>query len=341
MTGFRRYRLPDGVEVESDQGSTVTFRVTMPADDAGHIGRRCPSCEQLFRMHAGDYKALPDDQRMTCPYCGFSADHSEFITPQQLERARAAAGGWAKQLVADKIGTALDDMVRSINRSSSGGGMISFSASRSPSRPYLPSPLPMITEQAPIRERQCVRCRNRYAVFGQHVSCPVCGPLTPKVVAEDVLAAQAAILNALDQLPAEALDELRELGSVEQTASSTLGAVVSSLETYLKSTFTNRVPGADQLTAGRGNIFQRLDDAADLYRAHLGIDLAKELRADWERLRVLYGIRHLLTHNNGVVDARHLKRFPHFPTALGQRVTVSLADARDAIRCGQNLLDVT
>ena len=132
MTGFRRYRLPDGVEVESDQGSEVTFRVTMPADDAGHIGRQCPSCEQLFRMHAADYMALPDDQRITCPYCGFSADHSEFITPQQVERARAAAGEWAQQLVADKIGTALDDMVRSINRSSSDGGMISFSASRRP-----------------------------------------------------------------------------------------------------------------------------------------------------------------------------------------------------------------
>lgn len=87
MTRFHRYRLPDGVEVESDQGSTVTFRVTMPADDAGHIGRRCPSCEQLFRMHAGDYKGLPDDQRITCPYCGFSADHSEFITPQHGEAA--------------------------------------------------------------------------------------------------------------------------------------------------------------------------------------------------------------------------------------------------------------
>jgi hypothetical protein len=160
-------------------------------------------------------------------------------------------------------------------------------------------------------------------------------------VTEDAFAAQTAILNALDQLDPTALDHLRELGAVEQTASSTLATVVSALETYLKALFNNRVGGPDKFTAGKGNIFQRLDDVAKLFKAHLGIDLESALGVDWERLRVLYGIRHLQTHNNGVVDALHLKRFPTFPVRLGQRVTVSLADARDAIRCGQKVVDVT
>jgi uncharacterized Zn finger protein (UPF0148 family) len=339
--GSLRYRLPDGAEIESQQGSTVTFRVTMPADDAGHIGRKCPSCKQLFRMHAGDYAALPDDQRLTCPYCGFSDTHSEFMTPQQLERAKAAAAGWAQQMVADKIGRALDDMARSINRSSSSSGMFRMSASHSSSRPHMPSALPRINEPAPIRERQCARCRNRYAIFGQHIACPVCGALPPKNVAEDALAAQTAILNALGQLEPAALDHLRELGAVDQTASSALATVVSCLETYLRAIFNDRVTGADQLTVGRGNIFQRLDEVGVLFRKHLGIDLAAALGSDWERLRVLYGIRHLQTHTNGVVDALHLKRYPKSSAVLGQRVTVSLADARDAIRWGQRVLDVT
>jgi uncharacterized Zn finger protein (UPF0148 family) len=339
--GSRRYRLPDGAEIESQRGSAVTFRVTMPADDAGHIGRHCPSCKQLFRMHAGDYAALPDDQRLTCPYCGFTDTHSEFMTPQQLERATAAVAGWAQHMVADTIGSALDDMVRSINRSSSSSGLFRMSASHSSSRPDMPSALPRISEPAPIRERQCGRCRNRYAIFGQHIACPVCGALPPKSVAEDALAAQSAILDALGQLEPAALDHLRELGAVDQTASSTIATVVSCLETYLRATFNDRVTGADQLTAGRGNIFQRLDDVGAIFRKHLGIELAAALGSDWERLRVLYGIRHLQIHTNGVVDALHLKRFPKSSVALGQRVTVSLADARDAIRCGQRVLEVS
>jgi hypothetical protein len=244
-------------------------------------------------------------------------------------------------MVADEVGQALDDMVRNINRSYSSSGMFSISASRGPRRPLMPSPLPMINEPAPIRERQCLRCRNRYAIFGQHISCPVCGPLPPKVIAEDALAAQTAILNALAQLEPTALDQLREIGAVEQTASSTLGVVVSSLEAYLKGTFNDRVAGGDQMTVGRGNVFQRLDDVAELYRDHMGIDLAATLGADWERLRMLYGVRHLLTHNNGIVDDRHLKRFPDFPVAIGNRVTLFVAEARDAIRCAQQVLEAT
>jgi hypothetical protein len=90
--------------VESEHGSTVTFRVTVPSDDVGHIGRQCPSCHELFRMRADDYVDLPEDLSLTCPYCRFSADHGEFITAQQLERAQAAVGNWAQQMAADKIG---------------------------------------------------------------------------------------------------------------------------------------------------------------------------------------------------------------------------------------------
>ena len=338
VTAVYRYRLPDGVEVESEQGSTVTFRVSMPADDAGHIGRQCPACHQLFRMHAGDYAPLPDDLRLTCPYCRFNGPHSEFLTPQQIERARAAAASCAQQMAADTIGKALDDMVRRINRSSSGSGMFRMTASRRPSPPVVPSQLPRITEPAPIRERQCLTCVTRYAIFGQHVACPVCGPLPARVVAEDALAAQVAVIEALGQLPVDALDQLRELGSVEQTASSTLGAVVSALEAFLRQSFNERVPNADTVIAGRGNVFQRLDDTADLYRKHLAVDVAATLGGDWDRLRVLYGIRHLVTHNNGIVDDRHLKRFPTFPIPIGQRVTVSLMDARDAIRIAAQLV---
>jgi hypothetical protein len=62
-------------------------------------------------------------------------------------------------------------------------------------------------------------------------------------------------------------------------------------------------------------------------------------RGDWDRLLVLYGIRHLLTHANGIVDARHVARFSGRGFVLGERVTVSTADARDALRIAHRLLD--
>jgi hypothetical protein len=42
-------------------------------------------------------------------------------------------------------------------------------------------------------------------------------------------------------------------------------------------------------------------------------------------------IRHLLTHNNGVVDAKHVARYPTSGLVVGQRASVSVDDALDAI----------
>jgi hypothetical protein len=334
MTGRIRYRMPDGAEIISEQGGTVTMHISMPADDAGHFGRQCPSCARMFRMHVADYKALPDDIRLTCPYCCLEEDHSRFMTQQQLERMRAAAGAYAQQLVVKELDDIFGGMARSVN---AGRGTLRMSYS---GRSRAVSPLPAIAEEAPIRERTCAACGNRYAVFGEHVACPACGPLPPNVVAQDALDAQEALLAVFDHIPAEVLGKLREGGSVERTAASTLGAVVSILETYMKRTFLDRVPGGDNLIAGKGNIFQRLDDTAQLFRDHCATDLPGLLgTVSWNRLRLLYGIRHLLTHANGVVDARHLTRFPDHGVVVGQRVGLALADAREALKIARNLVN--
>jgi hypothetical protein len=326
--------MPDGAEIVSEQGSTVTMHITMPADDAGHFGRQCPSCKRMFRMHVEDYKALPDDLRLTCPYCCLQEDHSEFMTEQQMERALAAAGEYAQQLVAGTLDEIFGNMARSVNAR---GGAIRMSYSGG-SRTVSPGPLPAIVEEAPIRERTCAACGNRYAVFGEHVACPVCGPLPPKVVAQDALDAQETVLAVFDHIPAEVLGQLREAGSLERTAGGTLGSVVSVLETFLKQTFLDRVTGGHTLIAGKGNVFQRLDDAAQIFRDHCAIDLPALLgTASWERLRLLYGIRHLLTHANGVVDAKHVARFPSHGVAVGQRVSPSFADAREALQLARKL----
>ncbi len=60
--------------------------------------------------------------------------------------------------------------------------------------------------------------------------------------------------------------------------------------------------------------------------------------SEWDRLCLIYGIRHLATHTNGVVDQRHLSRFPIHGFVLGQRVHVALADAREAIQFARKLV---
>ena len=79
--------MPDGAEIVSESGSTVTMAVTLPSDAAGHLGWQCPSCKRIFRMSVEDYHAslMTFDSRARGSCCA-QDDHGEFMTKQQQDR---------------------------------------------------------------------------------------------------------------------------------------------------------------------------------------------------------------------------------------------------------------
>jgi hypothetical protein len=118
----------------------------------------------------------------------------------------------------------------------------------------------------------------------------------------------------------------------ERLAVDVLASVVSVFETFAREQFRIRVPDAGQLTRGRGNIFQRLDDAAQLFSEHAGVDLvALAGRERWQDLKLAFARRHLLTHCDGIVDERFLAQAPGSGLRLGQRLVIRRADAEAAL----------
>jgi hypothetical protein len=120
-----------------------------------------------------------------------------------MERATRATHDYASQL----IGQMLDAILGGVARRSRNNSFVKISYR---STPFYPEPLPGINEESLIRERICERCRLHYAVYGEHRFCPVCGPLPAMTVALDAIAADETRLDALANLPAEALRPLRE-----------------------------------------------------------------------------------------------------------------------------------
>lgn len=79
---------------------------------------------------------------------------------------------------------------------------------------------------------------------------------------------------------------------------------------------------------GKGSVFQRLDEAAELYRDHLGVDLPALVGPTrWNRLLRFAAIRHVLVHNAGIADAKFLTSYPDWPRPVGQRIHVTKDDA--------------
>lgn len=119
---------------------------------------------------------------------------------------------------------------------------------------------------------------------------------------------------------------MTEAGVIGANYENTIKDGFGALETFLKASFQADAP--DVSLQGKGNVFQRLGDAADLYREHLGVDLPALLGTDgWEHLNQIAAIRHVLVHNAGVVDVRFVNRLPGWPQQTGQRIQIKRSDA--------------
>jgi hypothetical protein len=321
--------MPDGAEIVGRQGDTFEMRVGIPSDEHGFFGRQRPSCRQTFRVDGHDYEALPDDVELWCVYCGHHVEHSKFVTQQQLDRALRAAGDLGVQIVGEALDGIFGRMSRSLPRSRRGGLGVSISYR---STPFYPQPLPGINEEDLIRVRTCADCSLHYAVFGEHRFCPVCGPLPADVVSLDALAAETARLDGLAHLPAAVAANLREQGVLTRIWVDTLENLVGVVEALASAIFHRGVPDAAEKVKGKGNIFQRLDDTADLFAAAGCADLRTVLDPPtWRRLQEVWATRHLFTHNDGVVDAKYLAKVPNSTAQLGQRLTITEAPCRRAI----------
>ena len=323
------FRFPEGVEFGGHDDGKVVLRVSIPLDDDGFFGRQCPECRQVFRVAHDDYEALPDDVRLWCVYCGHQDDHSEFLTEQQKERVLRAAGDYGVQLA----GQMLDRTFRGITRRSR-HSMVTISYR---SRPFFPAPLPGIDEERLVRERTCGSCDLGYAVFGEHRFCPVCGALPPLVAAIDALNAEAVRLDALAGLPGDAKAVLREQGVLDRTYADTVENLVGIVEVLAEHVFRATVRSAEQALKGKGRVFQRLDDFADLFVRHGLADPRTSLGSDWVVLRRTWAARHVFTHCDGVVDTKYLAAVPGSALRVGQRLRVTEAETRAALRTVEQL----
>ncbi len=331
--GVSSFRFPDGVEFlgEGDDGH-VLFNVDTPIDEDGYYGRECPSCEQHFRVAYEDYFGLPDDLRLWCVYCGHNDDRSAFMTQQQLRRVTRVASDYATQQVLRTLDRSFGRMARR-----SRGSMVQVTYH---SRPFNPAPLPGINEERLVRERQCGDCSLRYAVFGEHRFCPVCGLLPPLLSALDALSAERLRLDALADLEPAAVAVLRESGALQRTYVDTIENVVGIVEAMAERIFRAGVPSAEADLKAKGKVFQRLDDLADLFQARLAIDLRSNLGSDWPELLEAWAARHIFTHCDGIVDDKYLAAVPTTLLKEGQRLQITENYSRRVLTLTERLCQV-
>lgn len=203
------------------------------------------------------------------------------------------------------------------------------------SKPFYPAPLPEIDEERLVRERACDACGLRYAIFGEHRFCPVCGPLPPLTIALDALDAESVRLDAMGEVPREARRRLQESGVLDRTRADVVVNVVGIVEVMADRTFRSLVPAAEEAIQGR--VFQRLNDFADLFLRRANIDVRGPLGDAWPQLEEAWAARHVFTHCDGIIDVKYLRAVPSSSLRPGQRLRATDDLARRAIRYAEAL----
>jgi hypothetical protein len=319
------------VHLESRDRTGFRLGVAMPVGEDGLWHMRCPEHpeDHVFKIEVTqksdkDEDSDPADSLLYCAYCGHGADLWDFA-PEQHARLMAAATAAAEQYAASMLDEMLGRAFGGRSRSSSRGSGISIELKpgNPPRRRSLPAPAEV---EETRRTMQCRACEEVTAVYGLAIYCPNCGLLAPAQQFGELIRMHRDGLAALDALPQDVKRGLTETGVIGANYENTIKDGFGALETFLKAHFEAEAP--DVSLKGKGNVFQRLGDAADLYREHLDVDLPALLGTDgWEHLNQVAEIRHVLVHNSGIVDDRFLSQLPDWPQQTGQRIHVKKSDA--------------
>ena len=328
-------QVPDGVSDVQENDDGFTGAVSIPPDEDGYIGRHCGGCEGKFRMLVTEYNALPEDAELTCPYCGNRAHRSEFVTPAQRERAYAGAEAVGEQYIHEM----LDDIFGRNQPPANPSSMFSVEFKYTPGPRPVPRPLPEVIEDRARRIIVCPGCGTHYAVYSSSAFCPVCGPRAAADTVLEQIAAGRAALAVEDQLaPAEA-EAARDAGVFEGMAANTLKNIVTLFEVFARDQFNARASNPAAAVKNKGNVFQRLDDTAQVFNDHCAIDLPAAAGAPvWQRLREDFARRHVLTHCDGIVDAKFLAVVSNSGLQAGQRLVISRQDAERALDDVENVV---
>lgn len=126
--------------------------------------------------------------------------------------------------------------------------------------------------------------------------------------------------------------------ATRQVLEDQLGRLVGAFEQLSEAIFAS-LP-EERRGQKRGSVFQRVDDASALWHASIGDGYDTWLSSDeLDRFRVLSQRRHLLVHNQGIVDQAYLRRSGDQTYKQGQRVCVQPEDISDLAALVETLGD--
>lgn len=291
------------------------FNISLPTDEEGYLGRECPNtdCKGYFKIMCGT--GLEGVTECNCPYCGYTADQSEFHTHDQIE--------YAKSIAIRKITNEIINDLKSLEFDIKSTGPLGIGFSMKVKH-GMPHPIHLYREKALETHIECANCTLKYAVFGVFAYCPDCRQHNSFQILVKNLELAVKMLDLTTTIHQDLAERLIE-NALEDCVSAFdgFGREICRIHA-MKSTDPDRVEKIS---------FQNLDGAKQNIAGLFGFDLAAELTIDeWTVAIQGFQKRHLLSHKMGIVDAEYLRKSGDNRASIGHKVMIESDEVREIVQ---------
>ncbi len=315
---------------------TIKVPMTFQSDEKGYLDRQCPNenCEYVFKVNIDDWKEKITDEGH-CPMCGHIASRDQWYTDEQIEVIRE----YAKSYVMNMAQSMLNKSFSKLANSTKNNEYIKIT--------YKPSKKISIRNN-PIGQREewnlditCEKCGTRYSVIGSAYFCPCCGHNSVEKVFENSISRIETMLKAQDFM----LKQLTEQVGIDEAnkmcrsmLEGTLGDIVSAFQKFAKENLISH--SSLDTSKIKVNDFQIIAKGSDLYRSHLNKPYENCLSTEeLISMNILFQRRHILEHNEGIIDEKYIEKSGDKTYSLGQRVIVKKADAQNLLQIIKKLAE--
>lgn len=316
-------------EMERMNGQSVS--VSIESDEKGYIDKQCPNgnCEFIFKVNKEDWVNIFKDEAVWCPLCRHEATADQWFTIEQVEHAKAEA----LAVVKGKINNALRSGAQKFNRRQPKNSFMSMSmkVNGGSKRTHI---IPAKAAESMQLEIQCEKCDSHFAVIGSAYFCPACGHNSVTRTFYDSLRKIRAKKDSVEVVRT-ALIESTGKDEAELTCRSLIETCISdgvvAFQKYCEG--MHEPYGKPPF-----NAFQRLGDGSELWQKVVkkGYDswlTEEELKV----LNILFQKRHLLSHNEGIVDLKYIQKSGDTSYQEGQRIVIVDKDIDQLIVSLENL----
>lgn len=303
--------------------SNISIPIEFNSDENGYFDRQCPNekCEFVFKVFMEDWKDKVSHEHVYCPMCGHDASSDQWYTNEQIQSIDEIKASYAMSYISDELNKMFGKMAQSTH----GNKYMKITYKPGKKITFTNNPIGQSKEWK--LDITCEKCQTRYSVIGSAYFCPCCGYNAIERVFNESLDTVQKMIESLGEIY-ETLEKSYGKDKTESMCRSmvegTLGDIVSAFQKYAEDIYIQLMPGKKV----RVNDFQIIEKGSELFHEAIGKGYNSWLSdEEIHDMNILFQQRHLIEHNNGLIDRKYIQNSGDSSYKMGQRVIVKNTDA--------------